>query len=66
MHRAAPLPQAMAGTQVAVLGAARSGLAACRLLQAVGAAVTLVDDYRGEKRIRAVLDLPEVAVITDS
>lgn len=66
MNRAAPLPQAMAGTQVAVLGAARSGLAACRLLQAVGAAVTVVDDYRGEKSIRAALDLPEVAVITGS
>ncbi len=66
MDSVAPLPQTMAGAHVAVLGAARSGLAACRLLQAVGAAVTLVDDHRDEKSIRAALDLPDVAVLTDS
>ncbi len=66
MDNAAPLPPAMAGAQVAVLGAARSGLAACRLLQAVGATVILVDDYRDQKGIRAALELPGVDVITDS
>ncbi len=66
MDSAVPLPQTMAGARVAVLGAARSGLAAGRLLQAVGATVILVDDYRDEKGIRATLDLPDVAVITAS
>ncbi|MEE9464552.1 MAG: Mur ligase family protein, partial [Candidatus Neomarinimicrobiota bacterium] len=56
----------MAGIPVAVLGAARSGLAACRLLQAIGATVTLIDDYLEEDSIRAALDLPSVEVITGS
>lgn len=58
-----PIPQTMAGEQVAVLGAARSGVAACRLLHAMGAKVTVIDDYRDKESIRIALDLPSVEVL---
>lgn len=53
----------MTGRDILVLGAARSGLAVCRLLHAAGAKVTLVDDKKSPEEIASALNLPDVTII---
>ncbi|MFC1535531.1 UDP-N-acetylmuramoyl-L-alanine--D-glutamate ligase [Candidatus Neomarinimicrobiota bacterium] len=48
--------------KVVVLGAARSGLAACRLLYDLGADVTLIDDFKSKKTIALDLNIPQIKV----
>jgi len=51
--------------EVLVLGAARSGLAVCRLLHAAGSHVTVVDDRKTREEITRTLDIPDIAIITE-
>jgi UDP-N-acetylmuramoylalanine--D-glutamate ligase len=51
------------GRKVVVLGAARSGLAACSLLHDLGAEVTLVDDLKSKKEIELELNIPQIRVM---
>lgn len=51
------------GKKVVVLGAARSGLAACRLLYDLGAEVTLIDDFKSKEAIASDLSIPEIQII---
>lgn len=50
------------GKKVIVLGAARSGLAACRLLYDLGAEITLIDDFKSKKEIATELNIPQIKV----
>ncbi|UCH63740.1 MAG: UDP-N-acetylmuramoyl-L-alanine--D-glutamate ligase [Fidelibacterota bacterium] len=55
----------LSGKEVLVLGAARSGLAVCRLLHATGTRVTVVDDSKTREEITRTLDIPDIAIITE-
>jgi UDP-N-acetylmuramoylalanine--D-glutamate ligase len=48
--------------KVVVLGAARSGLAACRLAHELGAEVTIIDDFKSELEISRELNLPQIKI----
>jgi UDP-N-acetylmuramoylalanine--D-glutamate ligase len=50
------------GKKVVVLGAARSGLAACSLLYDLGADVTLIDDFKSKETIALDLNIPQIKV----
>ncbi len=52
------------GENVLVLGAARSGVAVCRLLHSVGRQVTLVDDLKTREEVSRVLNISDVTVIS--
>ncbi len=54
----------VSGKSALVLGAARSGIAACQLLHAANAEVTLVDDHKLAEDVSSALELPEVRVIS--
>jgi UDP-N-acetylmuramoylalanine--D-glutamate ligase len=51
------------GKKVVVLGAARSGLAACGLLYDLGAEVTLIDDFKSKKAVAQDLNIPQIQVM---
>ena len=51
------------GKKVVVLGAARSGLAACRLLYDLGAEVILIDDFKSKEDIVSDLNIPQIQIL---
>jgi UDP-N-acetylmuramoylalanine--D-glutamate ligase len=53
----------LTGMDILVLGAGRSGQAACRLLHALGAHITLVDDHKSRDEIAQSLQLPDIAIL---
>jgi len=61
--KTARITPSLKGQSFLVLGAARSGLAVCRLLHRARATVTLVDDRESQQAVADTLGLPDVRVV---